>query len=564
MCSGLIIFILVSFAFSFPQSSAKRQPDSQTREKKPTDIWFERAEYLTWDIIKDANDLQPFDRALLWAKLAQAWEDTNKGRSREWMKKSVEIVEDRPLQEDSITRQKRIAAAHALFPIIAPIDWKLGERLTTILVEDADKLSDADRKKNGDTLAKAAQIIVEKDPKRAAQLASASIRAGSTLSLRLLWDIKKHDFAQAMSLFNEALERAQSTNDIRLLSALAQSIYISQGADRKQLLPDDACTKVLALMAAWITRVPASPQDQTNSCRLAPLAADLLPEFDRLLPQQSVAVRLASAICQDSLPSGARAEVAEQTGDQPLKTSDDFLNAADRAADSFRRSVYILRAANSAVQQKDYDRALFILDNRKSSMHEQHLGAWNDARREWASLSALEYLKRKDFQMMRKAIADTPIHLRCHVALRVSEKLADDRDPSAIELLQEARSLLDKADLSESLYSYLLHLTILYAKVMPAETMSVFNEAVKAINRAERLKSRDSANEADWSWLSSSLPLSVLTGDEIGARDALSSIEPRMTRIGLRYGLLRATLEKHRAVSKEEATKSKGQGDVRQ
>lgn len=533
------------------------------------DPWLERAELLTYDLTKDADSLLPSGRALLWANLGEIWWEADTARARQWMQKAVEIVEFHPEQEDAADRNRRLAAARTLLPIIVARDKDLGSRLRALLINDSEQMTERDRNENAKALADAALELLDTEPSRATEFASASFRAGRTYQLTsLLWRLSAHNPKLAEPLFNEALAAARATYDTQLLSALALGAYagMENPSTRKQVLTDDLCAKLLGVLAEGIMRPSSVPADEVITCRLAPIAAQLIDEFNRLLPQQAVMVRAAITRCHPVLASGYRREVANALRDLPLRNVEDFLRAAEESTDLQTRSIYQMRAAHLAAQQKNFDQAITILDGISIQGREQNLDTWEGLRRDYATEAALEHFKRRDFSSMQQVITATPGNLQAFVYIRLAEKMIDEGYSNAIEFLQEARKTLPKAASPQSLYDYVV-LTHHYAKRLPADAPAVFKEAVTAINSAQRLKpEKDRERQDELGWRPIELPISLLEADEMGLRGMLSSIDASVWRIALRCGLLREVLAKQRAnkPTKDAATTLREKRNVKQ
>jgi hypothetical protein len=271
------------------------------------------------------------------------------------------------------------------------------------------------------------------------------------------------------------------------------------------------------------------------------------------LPQQATIVRHSINQCQTLSPL-AQQRLDEAAREQPLKTIDDLLKAADDAQDSKVRTVYQYRAASLATQQNDFDRALKILDSMSTESREFMGGTWEGYRWDWAALAALRHLKSGDVYGMRLIIDAVPIDLRPFAMIafvgRLPTKRVKDTDPT-LEFLSEARTGLRRSSVSDADKSYwhfaLLRLTVQY---QPTEATVVLKEAVAALNRVVQKDDNTGNNEGSSlyeSEFANGLPASLLEMDEYVVKEAVASITSAERRVQVRLELLSVCLEQLRS-----------------
>src|SRR6185369_9636175 len=99
----------------------------------PENPWSVSAQALTDAIIVDVNALAGFDRALLFARLGEAWWKNDPKRATAWLKRAVEEVGYSPSSEDVDARHRKLFVVRALLTIITPRDRALSVRLAKIL-----------------------------------------------------------------------------------------------------------------------------------------------------------------------------------------------------------------------------------------------------------------------------------------------------------------------------------------------------------------------------------------------------------------------------------------------
>lgn len=516
--------------------------------------WSTRARALTDSIVVDTVAFENFDRALLFGRLGEAWWKDDRARARTWLKKAVEDL-DYATSPDANARRHKLSAARALLAIVAPRDRELSARLANVFVTDSEKTPDDEREQNAEALLDAALAVVDSDPGRAASLGAASLRNRPSPQLvDLLVRLSARDSRLGAALFSQALNLASASSDGSLFLQLGQMAFPNGQSPPSNPIPVEARTQLLATLANRFL----SHQSETGKpgdCKLAWIVAPLVGQYDRLLPQQTFRLREMLVRCQTNLDSVARERVNESTN-KPLKSVDDFLQAAEKAADPRVRGFHLARAAFAAAQQRDYDRAIAILESIGTEERKLMNGGWERGRSDWAARSALAYAKSGDYATMRKVIADTPSDLRPLTLMDVAENLAEAGDQIvATELAHEARGALQDGPLSklQQVHTY-ISLVRLFATLAPAEAPVALQEMVAAINRTTQSEevNTDSfgARQGDVAPLAPiSLPASLLEVDSIGVQHTVSSIQRPIHRVRVRLGLLHGSLEKMRSAA---------------
>jgi hypothetical protein len=279
----------------------------------------------------------------------------------------------------------------------------------------------------------------------------------------------------------------------------------------------------------------------------------ILPQFDRLLPQQAVIVRQSINQCHSTNPP-AQQLFADALRVEPLTTIDDLLKGGDDAQDVKVRTIYQFRAAKLAREQNDHDRALKILDTMSDESREFMGGGWEGFRVDWAATAALQHLATGDVAGMRLIINAVPRDLQPFAKMAFVDRLPADRnkdtDPTQ-EFLSDARTGFRRAsdsgtDISGS-YVFLLKLMVKY---QPTEATGVLKEVITALNHADEAKAKakkDSHDDHTWFEGSEVFSAALLEMDEYAVREAVSSISSVDTRVQVRLELLRVCLERVRS-----------------
>lgn len=516
---------------------------------RPPELWLARAETMTDDLIKDAAALTLPDHALLSGRLGNAWWAEDRVRARVWLQKAVQEVERTSDHESAAERRERFSVARALMHIVTPRDKTLGTQLASLFESAVERATSKERGENAQALIDAALAVLDSNPKQAAELGSASLRIGRSYRFAsLLWRLRGRDAKLGDVLFTESLMLARATFEKGLLDSLTSVAF------RGPAPSDELRMRVLGVLAEGLLRVPTYAGSEDEICKLAPTAALYLEQFNQLTPQQAVMVRQALVRCQSGLRSSGRLDVDEALRDQPLKSIADFESEADKAISQELRDNYLVRAVDLLAQQKNFERAISLLDRISDEGRNRLGGGWEGWRWEYASLAALAQLKRGDRAAMYRIITATPADLRGLVQITVARELAKVGDPSsAIDLLNDARQRLAQSSGAEVIDGY-FSLVRHYEELIPVDALNVFNEAVKALNRAEKSDpAADQTVAAETRLLSNdvllgsyNIPVALLERDEQGVRSAISSIKSPSKRAAIRLNLLAAALARHR------------------
>jgi hypothetical protein len=521
------------------------------------ELWMARSKTITEDLLKDAEGLTPFERALIWAKLSRRWWRDDPERAHSWMLKPVEMVEAVPNRESPADRSQRLAKARQLLNIVAPLDQKLSQRLVAVLTEGAERSAQDERSANADGLVEVALTVAESDPQRAAELGALALSIGRPDQVApLLIGLRYKDTKLADALLSQTLEAARRAPERTSLNALTQVAFLEvmQPGATSPAPPDKLRTELLKLDVAYLQANPISAANREAVCTgVVAFIAPVLPQFERLLPQQADIARQSVSQCRPSEPI-ARQRLDDALRYQPLNTVDDLLKAADAATDTKVRAVYSYRAAALAKEKNDLDRALKILDGMSSGEREFMGGSWEAYRWEWAALSALKYFKSGDVSMMHLVINAVPADLQPFAKIAFVGRLPSPRsresDPT-LTFLDEAREGLRRSTVSEaekcSWYLGLLRLTVKY---QPAQAAAVLKETVAALNRVGDRKGKGDGTADDRAHLvgsiSKSLPSSLLEMDEYAVREAVASINAADIRAEVRLELLGVCLARLR------------------
>jgi hypothetical protein len=533
-----------------PLTLGQTNNSAQTRNAARA-LWLVRSQSVTEELIKDASDLPPSARALLWARLGELWWQEERGKARSWLLKAVAIVEDVPNREGSDERSRRLNTARALLQIITPLDQGISKKLIPILDERGEEQASDEREANADALIRAAIALVEKNPERAAEMGTLALRIGRPSDIAsLIFALRGTNTRLSEALFGQALIAARQTLTPELLHSLTRAAFPaeSQIKTKMQELPDPLRRELLRLHIAYLEANQITQENRNSICLgIVSFILPVVGQIDRLLPEQGAFARQSVNQCQ-SLSPLAQQVVDDSLRQEPLRTIDDLLKAADDAQDVKVRSVYQYRAAALAKNKKDYQRAIQILDSMSKEGREFMQGSWEAYRWEWAARLAIKHFQNGDLFEMRKVIEGVPTNLQPLAKLAfisyLPEKRNKETDPT-LEYLNDGRIGLGRSSLTDSdkaaSYLGLLELTVKY---QPGDAIAVLNETVAVLNKADKAR-RDHDLETRALLLepiSRNLSSTLLEMDEYAVKKAISTISATDTRVRVRLDLLQTCL----------------------
>ncbi len=556
-----------AIGFSLIILAALRLSASARQDNLIPDLWLFRARRLTEELVKDADALGARDRALLSARLGEAWWREDAERARAWMRKAVEAVEGVPNRESAAERGRRLDTARRLLAVVAPKDTALRARLLSVFTAEAGRSDAAENDGNAEALMQTALAVLKQDPPLAAELGAASLRAGYSAQIpELLWGLRARDPKFADALFGQALLAARASYHVELLNSLRYVAFtdFNSAPSRIPEPPDALRVELLKVYLEHVRRGAEAGGDQSSLCRsVAAFISPLLPHYERLLPQQAATVREVTTKCAAAANNPlARMRTGDALREQPLNTVEALLEAAAKTDDAVGRTSYRFRAAQMAAGQRDFKRAVEILDRIDGEARKVMGGMWEKWRTEWTVAVALENLKRDDLQGMHQVLNSAPTDLRPLLDIVFVQKLpAGESRVSAEEFIGKARQELGRVKLPDDeravWYALLLKL---YAKHVPLYAPGVLKEAVAAINRADRPGSafdpdRGTGSAIAYDGAPEFPPASMLENDESLTLEIIGTIESPLSRSHARLSLLKTSLERHRKLADAGADK---------
>jgi len=514
---------------------------AQSAHKDERELWLVRSQNVTNDLLKDASDLSSLQRAVLWAKLAQRWWREDQKRARTWIADAIETVKQVPNKETQAEREDRLEAARVLLTIVTPLDQKFTKSLMTVLTA-GDK--SAEPNWSSDALIDAAVVVVNDDPKRAAELGALALRSGAPDNLeQLLFPLRARDATLADGLFEQAMVVVRQDPRSKLSNSLMSVAFPAQRGlpANTPVPPEPMRMELLQYYVGMINKTMIDNVDQNSTCGTVSWLSPVLPEIDRLLPKQMLLVRQAINRCQSPDPH-VRLQIDEALRSQPLNTVESLLKAGLDANDLETRTEYEFRAADLAADNKDYDRAIKILDDMSQEQRDAINESWTSWRRTWAAEGAVEHYKNGRFREMNLMLDGVPSDIqpfaKADFVNSVPEKAVSETAP-LIQILNDAIKGLRRSNIPETdKYDWYFGLLRTVVKYQPADANAVLKDAIASLNQVEEVQP---LNMTDWLKY---LGPPLVEMDEFIVKDALASIKPVPYRAQLRLALLDATLQR--------------------
>jgi hypothetical protein len=547
MNQRMTVAVLIVLALPLSIFAQRSKPAPQT--DNADDLWRTRAQTLTDDVLKDASNLNSLRRALVWSKLAERWWLQDQRRAKTWIANAIEVVEQVPNRESPQEREQRISAAKYLLYVSSRLDQKQSQRLINLVSEVDKSTSDLDRDGTANSLVHAAIGIADRDTKRATELGMQALRIGVPSDIAdLLFALRARDVKLADSLFLEALSVARQNESASLLDALSYAAFPMRKGVPGPIPepPDNLKAELLGLYAAFLNAHVDEMAKGTWFCSgVQVFIVPILPEFDRLLPQQAPVVKQTIQKCQSNFPT-VRDPLEDAGGSNPVPTVDALLKAAEETDVAGVRAHYQYRAAQLAKDQGDYERAIKILDSMNDESRQLMQGSWDAYHWDWAASAAVNHFQHGRLVEMNLVLNGVPSKLQPFAKMAFLDRLPVTKlpeDTPTIQFLTDAATGLRKSDISESeKYSWYFGLLKLTMRYQRSDAIPVFKEAIASLNRA----TTDDANFLNTNQFADFLPASLLEINEFAVRETLASVTNLEARTLLRLQLLRAVLNQAR------------------
>ena len=514
---------------------------AQTVQNDARELWLVRAQDITSDLLKDGTDLSSMQRAVLWAKLAKYWWREDPKRARIWIANAIDVVEQVPNKETPDERRARLETAQTVYAIVIPLDQNLSKRLLAIL--GPDKSASDERDGAAFALMNAANAMVEEDPNRAAELGAQALRLGRPSNMDpLLYGLRASNPKLADSLFAQALVLAKQDRGGMFTNILTYIAFPEQrGRPGLPVPPEPLRIELLQILMTLVTANTANGTNENSNCGAVAWLAPLYGEVERLLPQQWPVLRQAINICQ-SVSTEIQQQIKLSITDQQANTVESLLKIAADTKELGPRTDYTYRAAALAQENREFERALKILDDMSDEQRQLMDESWTSARWDWAADGAVEHYRKGRFREMNLILDTVPSDLqplaKAAFLDRAPDKKISETSP-IVQILNDAikglrRSGIPEPDKSDW-YLALLKPTV---KFQPVDANSVLKDAVTALNKVKEPLPLELFD------IFSNVGPPLVEMDEFVVKDALASVTNVQTRALLRLSLLKSTLQR--------------------
>lgn len=394
--------------------------------------------------------------------------------------------------------------------VIALHDPLWSEEILRKVAQEAEHSTSSPGWEPGEGFLDLAQNLVEGAPQVAVAAATQSLKFGVTRDFaQFLYTLAANDQPAADRLYADAIAQltkmmpSQALSDLLLLSAYPfgdQRLLVSDGLREQRigfLVPEKfqsrsrLTTEFLDVAFTVLTRASDAAITLNNQQAPTPAAVlfaieSLLRRFQASRPDQAASLSNSLAALRARVSGEVEHAIAQRvgTGNPPLSTEEDLLNAADLSANGVERASLLWRAAYLSAVRGDLEKTRGIL-TRISQSEETAKGQMLTL----ASLKAAEratalgqYEAAKDL-----ALKIPELDLRAYLLASVASAAFSSEDRvRAIELLDDAERVAVKADDSPAKVRALVAVSALYQKIDADRGFNVVSEALKSISRLKR------------------------------------------------------------------------------
>lgn len=346
----------------------------------------------------------------------------------------------------------------------------------------------------------AATSVAETNPARAVRLAESGLGGGINPSiLRVLYALRRANRAQADALYRSILKAARRDSEhisvnFTVLAAYALPSFTASGSPPPYAAAEGEAADSLIvelLDFAYETYmglafpVPGATGGAETRRPAPPNPIDymtgqkLLPYFTRYMPDKAVQFRGALEAIAVRLRQNSLMEVVQtlsQTG-----SADELEKQAASVKDTFQRDLLYFRAALSASEAGEFERALSLAG--KVSGEDFRAGLESVLRFQ----ASTEMLKRGEVDAsLRYADGVSDVRQRASLLAKIARSLLDRKNaPRASEVLTEAEKRVVRAKDGAEKAQALLIITEVWIRLDPTQGFESMEGTVKAFNEAD-------------------------------------------------------------------------------
>lgn len=331
----------------------------------------------------------------------------------------------------------------------------------------------------------------DKDPKLALKIAQESLKKGVSLNLlRLLSRLQQKDSEAATSLAGDIVKKIRTedlaTNNearfaaVEFLRSFLQPTQNNldapipgQGNGKvKPLVLDDETIRDLAETVVNV----AMTESNHNPGTLMEMQS-LLPELEKRLPGRTPQLRQRLAELTQTLDPGTKAWMRYE----PLvrNGSTDAILAAAADAPTQMRNTLFMRAAGKLMQAGEVDRARQITKDNLSGAERDQMFARID---QLAIANAIKHKKLDDAKEIILRISSREARAGAFAELAAAIMMAQGDRKLALELLDEARKLINSPPANQKQIDALMQVAGAYALVEPTRAFELINPLIVQAN----------------------------------------------------------------------------------
>lgn len=565
------VFIIT---FSLTPAYVKAQG---SKYKNQPQKWLIRSNLLTDSILAEKSKISEDSRILIQAKLASLWRKTDKNLSDEWFSKAVDTLTKLNSDETEENKVRMFRVASNLLKIIPTDNLLLQQKIIKFLTTEAEKNNNISNKNNNisnkevaDVIAQTALNVINDNPEQAFNLGILSMQLdtdapqfGKTDNIiKLLTQLALKQQLLGDKLFSRGLFYSLRNNDGLSTVSLVSIAFISLDG---KILSDKTHKDLLSALTSSLVKLTQDSFKKKDVCQMADWGLSLKQHFEKYLPEGLSTFQILSNQCHQEINKDE--SNSSNSNDIIPKSIDDLLREAAESKDEAKYS----QAFYALAKKKDFDRIISVLDDMVEEDREilgfiGDMPSWSYYRWKYAYESALSQIRLNNLSDANHIIEKTPKSLQPIVQVKIADTIISQQDNKllATDLMESARKNMFRVEFAQLRVDLYLSLLNHYASVQPYEALTIFRETVKMINLADNIQEDEKEQELLEIDVSKAIevPLKLLETNEINFTNALADVKSPSSRIQIKLGLLKSSLqtyidEKNRVEKSKKSTEKK-------
>lgn len=521
-------------------------------------IWKSRADSITASITKDAEKIGGVSRALVYARLGDAWWKFDQSLSNIWFEKSVDTLIYKTDIDEKTHIDLFFQTTSEILKLISDRNQKQSERLLKLL-SDTDNVSDKNKANNADTLIDFALLLVESNPNKALEIGSLSFGIGQPNTFyKLYWELRRLSPGLADRFFRTFLASAKASPNLKIIAGLRTAVFPElefPNAPDEIRSPNLNKTETLNFFSDHIVRLYIQFLGKSiSSCHSeAFLIAPLKAQVVIFTPQKTTITDQALVTClqENNIADRKFAPTNLQNSD----SIDELLSLADETKNDVKaRAYYLFRASSLANTKKNYKRGIEILERMTKEERETDTVFWDELRYTLASGLAFQQVQTQGLAGARQTLEQVPAANRAFAKIGFALKFSPKDDsyrPFVTERIKEARVdliTLDK-EFNEKRGFWFRLMGIFSDYGMPTDASETFEEIIKGLNRSFSDKNPKNNASINSDMIKTAISARLFESQEFTLLETVSRIEEVNSRIDVQFGLLSTVLKEYGTVN---------------